>query len=451
MLVRTRRSWALLMVGLLTIAGYTVLLTRAMDTQSYNTWGGMIVLPCLLAANIVLLWFVNRREPDRWIAGLVTLAFYAKMLGVLGRYYVSFVVYSGVADAARYNLYAAEHYFNWRQGFFVWDEGGKPGTHNMELITTAVYTVIGPSTVMGFFVFGSFAFWGAYLLLKAFRVALPDANHRRYAVLVLLLPSMLYWPSSIGKEAWILLFVGVTAYGAARYFQGATATGLGVMALGVVGTAMIRPHVTVLMVAALLVAQITRPTGHASTNLLTKGAGAFILVVAAWILITQSAEWLGIDDLSWQAVVDEMEWAAGQTAQGGSAFEPVPLDSPFGVPAAIVTLLFRPFPWEAGNVQMLAQSLEGVALIALTVASWPRLKTLPGVMRRNPYVVFSAVYVLIFILAFAEFANFGILARQRVLMMPFFLVLLALPRPARRLGRGERLLTRKEAEVAYRG
>ncbi len=41
--------------------------------------------------------------------------------------------------------------------------------------------------------------------------------------------------------------------------------------------------------------------------------------------------------------------------------------------------------------------------------------------------MFALVYTSAFIVAFASFANFGILARQRVLMLPFFLVLLSLP------------------------
>ena len=42
-------------------------------------------------------------------------------------------------------------------------------------------------------------------------------------------------------------------------------------------------------------------------------------------------------------------------------------------------------------------------------------------------MTFAVVYIGCFIWAFSGFGNFGILARQRVLMLPFFLVLLALP------------------------
>lgn len=402
-----------------------------MDTQSYNSWGALIVVPVVVALNAVLLMAAARRERDPWFTRVLVLGFAAKMVGVFGRYFVAYYIYRGTADAEGYNQYAVTHYLYWRAGNITWDPSSKPGTQAMELLTTALYTVVGPTVLSAFFVFGSLAFWGVYLLYRAFRIALPGADHRRYALLLFLLPSLLYWPSSIGKESWILLFIGVTALGAARFFNRQIVSGAPLLVVGALGTALIRPHVTVLLFAALFVAQIVRPTTKTSTSILTKAAGLFVLGIAGVILATQSAQFLGIDDFSWQAVADQVEWAGGQTAQGGSVFTPVPLNTPLGIPAAVVTLLFRPFPWEASNVQMLLQSLEGLLLIWLTITAWPRLKALPRLLRRNPYLVFALVYTLAFIIAFAGFANFGILARQRVLMLPFFLVLLSLPLPVR--------------------
>lgn len=444
MIARVVWTAAGLTVGLLGLVTFSRLFTWAMDTQSYNTWGAMFLVPVVIALNAVLIAIVARREREPWFTRIIILGYALKLVGTSARYVVAYYLYGGAADAERYNLFAIGHYLDWRQGDVWWEPSGKVGTLNLELITTAVYVVIGPSVITAFFVFGSFAFWGVYLIYRAFRIALPQGDQKRYALLLFLLPTVLYWPSSIGKESWLLLFVGVTAYGAARYFNHAVVPGLAWLAVGAVGTALIRPHVTVLMFAALFVAQIVRPTTKASTSILTKAAGVFVMGLAAAILITQSAAFLGIDDLSAQAVADEVGWASGQTAQGGSAFTAVPLNSPFGLPAAIVTLLFRPFPWEAGNVQMLAQSLEGVLLLVLTVAAWPRLKTLPTLLRRNPWLVFAVVYALAFIIAFSGFSNFGILARQRVLMIPFFLVLLALPKPLSKQKVRTRDATRKE-------
>jgi hypothetical protein len=68
-----------------------------------------------------------------------------------------------------------------------------------------------------------------------------------------------------------------------------------------------------------------------------------------------------------------------------------------------------------------------VLLLGLTVASGRRLRRLPRALWENPYVSYAFVYSALFVLAFSNFANFGILARQRVQLLPLFLVLLAMP------------------------
>ncbi|MEO5746854.1 MAG: hypothetical protein ABIQ61_02730 [Ornithinibacter sp.] len=425
------RPWIVgLVVAAVTGAGFALVWGWAIGMQSYNLWGALLVTPVFVAVNAVLLWRAASREPSPWFGKLIGLAFLAKMLGTLARYYVAYVVYDGASDAERYNLAAASLYQSWREGNVTWDLQNARGTQYMELITTAIYTVIGPTTVAAFFVYAAFAFWGAYLLYRAVRIALPDGDHRRYALLIFFLPSMLYWPSSIGKESWLMLFVGVSALGAAKFFAHQRGA-LALLATGAFGTAIIRPHIAVLLFAGLIVAQLFRPASTRATGILNKAAALVVMGAAVWILATQSVELLGTDDITFQSVTQSIETAGGRTTQGGSEFTPVPVDSPLAFPAAAFTILFRPLPWEAGNAQLLIQSLEGMLLLGLTLASWPRLRRLPSTMRRNPFVVFCVIYTISFIVAFSAFANFGILARQRVLMLPFFLVLLALPAPPR--------------------
>lgn len=415
-------------VGLAVLAGLLVALSLRVSvaTDSYNFWGAVIVVPIVIAVNVALIRRISPGEDEPWLPRLLGWGFALKMAGALGRYVVAYVVYAGAADAQRYNIYAATYYQLWRDGTFIWTWDGKQGTQWMEIITTALYTVIGPSPLAAFFVFASMAFWGQYFLFRAFRTALPEGNGKRYAVLVLLLPSLLYWPSSIGKESWLMFFVGLTALGAARLFAHRSGAVL-LLVAGAAGTALLRPHLAVLLFAALFVAQLFRPTPARSTGILNKVAGVLVLGMASLILTTQSAGFLGIDDFSWQAVSDTVDTAADQASEGRSAFESTPINSPADIPAATLTVLFRPFPWESGNAQMLLQGLEGLVLLVLAVRAWPQLRRLPRVMSRIPYVTFAVVYTSSFIWAFSGFGNFGILARQRVMMIPFFLILLALP------------------------
>lgn len=415
-------------IGVAVLSGAVLAGTFAwvLASESYNLWGALVTVPVVVAVNVVLIWRVSRRPDEPWLAGLLGFALVAKFAGAMARYYVAYVVYGGAADAERYNLYAAGFYDEWRRGNITWEWGGKQGTQYMELITTAVYTVVGPSPIAGFIVFASMAFWGQYLLFRAFRVAVPDGDGRRYALLVMLLPSMLFWPSSIGKESWLLLFVGVTALGAARLFTRQSWSFV-LLGVGAAGITLLRPHLAVLLFAALAVAQLFRPKGRQATGVLSKVGGLVVLATAALILTSQSAAFLGIDDFSWQAVSDSVDEASEQASEGRSAFESTPIESPLDVPEAVMTVLFRPFPWEAANAQMVVQSLEGVFLLVLLVRAWPRWRHLPTIMRVSPYVTFAVLYAATFIWAFSGFGNFGILARQRVLMLPFFLVLLALP------------------------
>ncbi len=296
----------------------------------------------------------------------------------------------------------------------------------METVTTAVYTVIGPSPITGFVVFALFSFWGGYLFYRAFCIGLPGGDRRRYAVLVFLLPSLLFWPSSIGKEAWLYFFLGLSAYGVARFFRHG-AQGLVPVALGIVGTMVVRPHIAVLVVVALVAAQIARPSSPSPTAMLTKVMGVAAMVATAVVLAGQSAEFLELEEVTWEGLASEIEERSDLASQGGSEFESTPVTSPFQLPAAALTVMFRPFPYEASNVQLLVQSLEGLMLLVLLVGARHRLRALPRLMRTTPFLTFAVVYVLGFVWAFSGIGNFGILARQRVLMLPLLLVVLALP------------------------
>ena len=120
--------------------------------------------------------------------------------------------------------------------------------------------------------------------------------------------------------------------------------------------------------------------------------------------------------------------SARRTGQGGSSFNaPSAIGSPTKLPLAVVTIFFRPFPFEAHNAQVAVTALESTLLLCLTVARrrgiWQALRH----PRRRPYVAFVVVYSLLFVFAFSSIANFGILARERTQVLPFFLVLLAVP------------------------
>jgi hypothetical protein len=121
------------------------------------------------------------------------------------------------------------------------------------------------------------------------------------------------------------------------------------------------------------------------------------------------------------------DYTREQTSQGNSQFQAPKKGGLSQLPLGIVTLLFRPFPWEASSGQSVFASLEGVFLIALFIRGRRRLANVLRYARSHAYIVFSLVYALIFIYAFSAIGNFAIVGRQRAQLFPFVFVFLAIP------------------------
>jgi hypothetical protein len=418
-------SSRVLTTGVLVLSiGYLALVGRLVLTTSFDIWGGALLAPVLVAVSLP--WFRRWQSDLRlpWFATLAVIALAFKLLGAVARWYVIFNLYDGEGDAARYHA-AGSAYVALIQSGQLPPLLGNEGTGFVEGLTGMVYAVTGVSLLGGFMVFAWFGFVGQMLAFRAFAEAVPDGRLKRYAMLVLFLPSLVFWPSAIGKESWMLLGVGACMLGAARLLTHPP-RGLLALALGLTATAMVRPHVTLLIaVAGVTAFAVGRTAGR--MNRKTKVAALILLAGATFYLMRMAAAYVGVDDLSVEGVSQAWEDRSGNTATGGSSFSAQPVTGPQDIPMAVVTLLLRPFPWEAGGLMPLLASMEGVfvgGLVALALLSGGQALR---AIRRNPYVTFCVSYLLAYAVLFSGFANFAILTRQRTLAIPAFLVLLCLP------------------------
>jgi hypothetical protein len=203
---------------------------------------------------------------------------------------------------------------------------------------------------------------------------------------------------------------------------------------GLAATTIIRPHITSLVSVGLAAAYVFRRSRPSATlGPLSKPIGVAILGVLLVVVIGQAQTYFNVEDEEGTGATQVLDETAERTDTGGSEFEAVNARSITDVPAAILAVMFRPFPWEAHNGQALIASIEGLVTLGLLITSWRRLAALPRHLRRRPYLVLVTVYALLFCVAFSSFGNFGILTRQRIQLFPFALVLLALPPGGRRM------------------
>lgn len=440
---------ALVVAGAGTVAAAFVFLLA--NTSSYGPARALVVGPTLLLLSVLLLDRLLREESST----TRRIVFAALVLHLLAA-----AVYTGVitgayggSDTVMYDSYGAEYAERFRRldlsvPFDV-------GTQFVRVLTGVVYTVTGPSLLTGTLVFSWFSFWGLYLFWRAFTIAVPYGNRLRYAVIVLLMPSLVFWPATIGKDAWMVLTLGVAAYGVAR-FLASEPGGVPAFVAGVTGATMVRPHVAAIAVVAAGIAvafvpQARSSEGSGRRGLIARATFAVIVVVATGVVAGQIGEEFGVDDpLSAVGVETIMERTERQTQIGGSSFDAGPVTNPVDAPAAVVTVLFRPFPWETDNFQSFVASLEGFLLLGL-LWRWRRsFRSLLPQMRRYPYLAFAAAFALAFAAAFGAIGNFGILARQRTQMLPFLFVLMSLSPGRAREGDAPVVPEREWATVAGR-
>jgi len=397
---------------------------------TYNVVAAGIVGVVLVLLTVPLARRAARTDGDPVLARIILIGLILKFVAAVARYWVAQELYDGSADAGVYLRFGEEYSESMRQGNFTYDgsaRGGSDGTHFIRQLTGWVMFITGPSRFAAFFVFSWFSFLGAYLFHRAFALAVPGGDKRRYAYMLFFLPSLIYWPSSVGKEAWMLMTLGLSAYGIARLLTHAPG-GYTIAGLGLVGSAAVRPHMTVMVAGGLAIAVLLRRSKPGSLlGPVARVVGVGLVFVALVFAVQAAEERFGVEGEGVRGAEQVIDATAEQTSKGGSEFEARRPDSITDVPFAVFTVLFRPLLFEAHNAQALLTSLEGMLLMLLIVLSWKRLRQVPRQMLRNPYVAFVATYSVGFMLAFASFGNFGILARQRSQLFPFLLVLLAIP------------------------
>lgn len=377
---------------------------------------------------LVALMRLLRRQGDPVIRRLIVAGLAAKLVGSVARFTVMADLYDGRGDFNRYFENGVAIASQLRSGSIP-EQATQTGTPFMDFLVGVFYAVAPSQLWVGFFVFALLSFVGALLFLLAFQLALPEGNHRLYAALAFFTPTMVFWPSSIGKESWLVFTLGLAAYGAARTLRGER-FGYLVVALGAVGAFLVRPHMGALFALCFAGAFLLRIRDRTAGSSRVGWALGLVVIAAGTIYaVANFGDELPQDQSVEGSQADQiLAETARRTTQGGSEFDSRPVRGPGDLAHALITVPFRPFPTEGHNVQAQLAGLEGVVLLLVLLLVSPRLVRLPRLLLSRPYVALASAYALGFVVAFSNVGNFGILTRQRAQLLPFLFVLFALPR-----------------------
>lgn len=388
-------------------------------------WELQITLLVLVITAVVAIWLIPRavaREPTVTVE-LLALALTAKVVGALARYGVLQVVYGGIGDAVGYHASGAKYAPMIRALDFSFVDLSTLGTPIVGYFTGLLYAVITPSMPAAFLAFSMLSFIGIWSFYRAHRISFPEGNHRLYFLLLFFLPTLVYWPSALGKDALVIFGLGVATLGLAKIFQRPTAAAFAQLLFGAGLVLVVREAVALMLVFGVVAGLLIRP-GPSRSGLTRPIAWVFLvpLLAAGLVFAFQiTAEQLNVEE-DLESVFQKYETTRENLQKGGSSFEQPAIDSPADALVAAGGVLFRPFPWELGSGLGAIAGLEGLVLLALFVTR------LPAAVRalklwRGGMVVTALTVSLLLIATLSAFTNFGLLARQRSQAFPFVLML----------------------------
>lgn len=400
---------------------------------TYDLFGFFFV--AVLAVGVGLVVAQRREDWSRRLTLVFVSGLLLRLVGSTLRYEIFFRYYHGGGDAGVYysqGLFYASLFRRLDFGVLFdpshWYLGHWWGTQFVRFLSGFVLTFLGPTMRGEFLVFSLFAFLGLMCCLMAFRKAYPWVPAAHYARWILFWPSLWFWPSSVGKEAVVMLAIGLTVWG---HVGNGQKTRWGPLAAGLGLAWAVRPHVAAVLIVSAMISHwfLRQKRGKGPVGLLRN----VLVAVLALVVAVAALQRLGVDQVDVESVQEFMSHRAQLTATGGS--EIMPSGGWLAIPMAFVNILMRPFPWEAHNAMALVSALE---IVVLWFFVWRRRRTIWIALRRwnrNRLLSFALPFAVLYVLMIGlVFFNLGIIARQRVLVMPFLLLLLeARPLSAARL------------------
>lgn len=306
----------------------------------------------------------------------------------------------------------------------------KPGTAAMNVLTAVLFYPFG-ATLAGSFIVGSIVGLAAALLfIKAACVSRYRRDDlRMYCIVLLLLPSYAMWTGIAGKDSWVSLGIGLISYGYARALR--RTGGIALILAGMIVTTTIRPHIALALFASMaLAALIENAVSHAN-----RSHAILLLLVSAgglWFAVLGSTRLFGVERMDTDRVFAVAETVSEGNRLGGSVVDDAPGGgdaTPFGnLPNAFVRVLFRPFLWEANNVNAVLAGVENLFIVWMLLRRVGRLGQMAVAAVKDRYLLFCALSCLQITVMLSPISNLGLLSRERVQLFPFFFCILFMAR-----------------------
>lgn len=284
-----------------------------------------------------------------------------------------------------------------------------------------------------------YSFAGCWRIFKMFTEMYPKL-HKKFAIGILFLPSILFWGGSLLKDSICMGSMGLALYAAYSivFKQRKIFASSVILVITCFLLSQIKPYILLCMVPAFMLWIFLQFKNKIEDRTLRRIAGVLFALLAAGAgfyalqAITQSEM---LSQYSSEKLLQTVQGIQGSftTPEGsGSNFSVGQVsDSPGNLallfPLGVVATFYRPFLWESGSPLMLISGLEAFGFLYLTYLAFRRIgfKRFFSLLMSDSTAVFCLVFSLMFAgIVGVTTTNFGALARYKIPCLSFYLFML---------------------------
>ena len=303
---------------------------------------------------------------------------------------------------------------------------------SVSIVAGVVFAIVGVNQAGAFLVFSFLSFIGIIFFYRAFTLTFSGAGSHRYGYLIFFLPTLLFWTSDVSKEALMIFLLGLTAYGCARILAhrgGGYCAGprrFGRAARSSDRTRRCWPW-------AASPSPCSSDPRAPPSNSREPAAPARLIFLGAMVgvAIFVTLHFLPGLNGSISLTHDQSSNNSAAPAPGsGAAASPTPrIPSPSRrTSTSSCSIRCRSTPTAAGSGSRQWRTPCWWGWCSRRSGS---CACCPGRRFARPYVIMCVFFTAAFCYSFAALGNLGLITREATVMLPFFLVLLCIPRGPR--------------------
>ena len=348
------------------------------------------MLDILTTINIVVLVFIIIYGIDfknsKNIIILTSLYIYHIIISIMF-YFMSF---TRTSDAFNYYHRTLENINNHMSVAFSF------GTKFIDSIVHFLIQTLNFSYFNTFLLFSSISFLGIILL---YHLLVQQKNISSYGSLILFLPGVHFWISSLGKDSLIFLFLSLSLYALVK-------NKIYILGISILFIFLIRPHIALMLIVAIVFSFMIK----ARVRISIKFFSSIILLGFLLIIIQSVMQYVGID--SYENIFEYISQRQQYNLEGSSSI----VISKMNIVEKYFTFWYRPL-FENLTFSYLIISMENLLYLFMTLY----------IIKNRKYIIWDhAMLTIILYIMFVTFilssttANFGIIIRQKIMLFPMF-------------------------------